>query len=132
MGWILLGRFSRDAHNDIIWHGRKILELEKEIAKRHKISSEGAIVSNYSVKDLIGSSENIVSPIYVRQSPPSYGYELSDLAGSSSTGIVGVLCEGSEIKILDLKPIKPDRGNYTLWGRVSVEKSATCYKPGLD
>ena len=130
-GWMLLGRFSQEASNDIINNGQKLLDKEKEISKSYKIESEGAIIDKYEIKEFKQSTVKIVSPIYIRQSPPSNSYSLSNIAESSDTSIIGVICENSEVKIIDYKPIRPEEGNHTLWGKVVIENSKTCYYPGL-
>ncbi|MGG6240791.1 hypothetical protein ACQ4N7_19390 [Nodosilinea sp. AN01ver1] len=129
-GWMLLGRFSETASREIDINGRMNLSLQKEEASKFSFNPEGAIIDKLNVNELQDSYAEIVSPIYIRQSPPGIGYDLPSIAASSNTSIVGVLCQGSEVKILDYKPIKPRQGNYALWGKVIVTKSRPCYSPG--
>lgn len=128
-GWILLGRFSNSDSLDIEYKGGFDLELQKEISKDKALNLEGAIINENVIRNFENTTVSVSSPIYIRQAPPSNLYDLSALADSSSTSIVGVLCEGSKVKILDYKPVKPGEGNYTLWGKVSIEASTPCYSP---
>jgi hypothetical protein len=128
-GWILLGRLPDEASKEINEEGKSNLSIQKEIAKGFNLNSEGAIIRQYNIGELEQSSVDIVSPIYIRQSPPRNEYDLTVLAASSSTSIIGVLCQGSKVRILDFKPVKPAQGNYTLWGKVIVTESKPCYSP---
>ncbi|MBD1877015.1 hypothetical protein H6F75_26370 [Nodosilinea sp. FACHB-131] len=128
-GWMLLGRFSNSDSLDIDYQGGFDLEIQKEISKDKALNSEGTTIDENVIRNFENKIVNVSSPIYVRQAPPSNLYDLSALADSSGTSIVGVLCQGSKVKILDYKPVKPGEGNYTLWGKVSIEASAPCYSP---
>lgn len=126
-GWMLLGRFSNSDSLDIDNQGGFDLELQKEISSDKSLNLEGAIIDENVIQNFENKTVNVSSPIYIRQAPPSNLYDLPALADSSGTSIVGVLCQGSKIKILDYKPVKPGEGNYTLWGKVSIEASTPCY-----
>jgi hypothetical protein len=128
-GWMLLGRFSNSDSLDLENQGGFDLELQKEISKDKALILEGAVIDENVIRNFENKTVTVLSPIYIRQAPPSTLYDLSALADSSSTSIVGVLCQGSKVKILDYKPIKPGEGNYTLWGKVSIEASTPCYSP---
>ncbi len=128
-GWILLGRFSNSDSLDIENNGGFDLERQKEISRDKALNLEGAIIDENVIRNFENKTVGVSSPIYIRQAPPSNLYDLPALADSSGTSIVGVLCQGSKVKILDYKPVRPGEGNYTLWGKVSIEASAPCYSP---
>lgn len=137
-GWILLGRFSSNAHKrlDPSVYGLSLerqLEIinEEESKEDFILPSEGITIqaANVYIPDLKESVFPIRSPIYMRQAPPSRDYDLSMLADSLNTAVLGILCQGDTVKVLEYKPVKPMFGNYTLWGRVSVQSSKPCYSP---
>ena len=128
-GWMLLGRFSSSDSQDIDNQGGFDLELQKKISRDKVLNLEGAVIDENVIRNFENKTVNVSSPIYIRQAPPSNLYDLPALADSSGTSIVGVLCQGSQVKILDYKPVKPGEGNYTLWGKVSIEESTPCYSP---
>ena len=129
-GWMFLGRLPSDADTIIGEEGRLNFTLQKEIAKGFNLNPEGAIINKYDISELEGSSLDVISPIYIRQAPPKNKYDLFVLGTGSSNSILGVLCQGSKVKVLDFKPVKPAEGNYTLWGKVIVTESMPCYSPG--
>ena len=139
-GWILLGRFPKEVKEKLSPPAYGLsLERQLEIVEQEslKLASEGANVkllqpevssiSETLIKDLVGKTSEITSPVYIRQSSPSKGYQLSTLVTSSNTVILGVLCQGDSVEILEYKPVQPSNGNYTLWGRVIVRSSGPCY-----
>lgn len=141
-GWIFLGRLKQPISKELDKNTNKEVEAEKEIildfeegefegVEGKAIVPEGAITNSYSVKDLIDSTVDIESPIYVRQSPPSNNYVLKDIIEDSNTSIIGVLCKDSKVEVKDYKPVKANEGNYTLWGKVIVKDSKACYEPKI-
>lgn len=139
-GWILLGRFPKEVKEKLsppayglsLERQLEIIEQEdfklvSEGANIKPLKSEGTTISEILVKDLKGKAIEIASPVYIRQSSPSKDYQLNTLVTSSNTVVLGVLCQGDKVEILEYKPVQPGSGNYTLWGRVAVQSSGPCY-----
>lgn len=132
-GWILLGRLPKEVEK--YFEDNKIRELTQQIEfiEDLYLVTEGKTIgltdSKIKVSDIKKFSNPISSPIYIRQAPPSNEYNLKTLSENPNFAVIGILCAGSEVKVLDYKPVKPESGNYSLWGLVEVEKSKACYDP---